>query len=61
MIDQRCIRPADLPELDVRYCLSCGSSTEFGKPYCARHVEEMPYVSELIGQLTGQAPSCDAA
>lgn len=60
MIDLRCVRPADLPGQDERSCLTCGATTEWGKPYCPHHVEEMPYVSELIGRMT-QAPASDAA
>lgn len=32
-------------------CSVCSKATTGGKPYCARHVEQMPYVAQLSARL----------
>jgi len=33
----------------------CSQPTREGKPYCSKHVEEHPYVQELLGKLADKA------
>ena len=34
-----------------KYCESCGSYTQEGKPFCSEHVERHSYIAELLSKL----------
>ncbi len=34
-----------------RSCLVCGNSVREGKPHCTNHIEEMPYVQQVINRI----------
>lgn len=48
--DRELFRPASIKPAVPR-CERCGRATREGKPVCAEHVTEMPYVRELLREL----------
>lgn len=41
-------------ESDSLPCEACGQPTREGKPYCPEHVDQQPYVAELLAELARQ-------
>lgn len=52
------------------HCLECGQPTNCGKPFCLQHLDEMPEVARILGDLgeifdpgwanpTKPCPACD--